>query len=42
MRTALPAGLGEILDNPAFEAHFGDVIDYRAMDYYRRRYLDRE
>ncbi len=39
---AIRDDLKEVLDNPAFGIHFGDVIDYRAMDYYRRRYLYRE
>ncbi len=36
---ALRDDLKDVMGNPAFVKHFGDVIDYRAMDYYRRRYI---
>lgn len=39
---ALTDALAPILDNPAFIRHFGDIIDYRTMHYYRSRYEDRK
>lgn len=35
---ALRDELWSAVDSAAFKAHFKDVIEYRAMDYYRRRY----
>ena len=31
--------LQDIIKNPAFIAHFKDIIDYRTIEYYRRRYM---
>ena len=31
--------LAPVIQNKAFAEHFGDIIQYRAMDYYKRRYL---
>ena len=39
---ALSDALVPILDNPAFIRHFGDIIDYRTMHYYRSRYEDKK
>ena len=36
---ALRKELAPLMKNKAFAEHFGDVIQYRAMDYYKRRYL---
>lgn len=36
---ALRAELFSVIDNVSFRVHMGDVIQYRAMDYYRRRYI---
>ena len=35
---AIREDLSEIVKMPAFARQMGDIIDYRAMDYYRRRY----
>lgn len=35
----LDQSLAEAVGNAAFGRHFSDIIDYRAMDYYKRRYL---
>ncbi|MCD7764210.1 MAG: DEAD/DEAH box helicase family protein [Lachnospiraceae bacterium] len=35
---ALRSDLKEIVRKPAFVRHMKDIIDYRTMDYYRRRY----
>ncbi len=35
---ALRDELAEAAENPAFAEHLKDVIEYRAMDYYQRRY----
>lgn len=35
---ALRDELDEIISNKAFIEHMRDVIEYRTMDYYRRRY----
>lgn len=34
--------LRDISENPAFIKRFGDVIYYRAIDYYRRRYMRKD
>ena len=31
--------LSSVIKNKTFAEHFGDIIKYRAMDYYKRRYL---
>lgn len=38
MILALNEQLGEVVKQVAFEEQMGDIIDYRTMDYYRRRY----
>lgn len=35
---ALSEKLKAVITNPIFTAHFGDIIQYRTMDYYQRRY----
>ena len=35
---ALSDDLKEVIKNPVFIAHFHDIISYRIMDYYRKRY----
>ena len=35
---ALRAELGSVIDNPTFVEQVKDVIEYRTMDYYQRRY----
>ena len=37
---ALREELREVIDNPSFVAQIKDVIDYRVMDYYQRRYKE--
>ncbi|MCD8300235.1 MAG: NgoFVII family restriction endonuclease, partial [Clostridiales bacterium] len=32
--------VGECIQNPAFGAHMKDILEYRTMEYYRRRYTD--
>lgn len=39
---ALRDDLQEIIANPAFVEHMKDAIEYRAMDYYQRRYREQE
>ena len=39
---ALRDDLQEILADPAFVEHMKDAIEYRAMDYYQRRYREQE
>ncbi|MCD7883731.1 MAG: hypothetical protein LUI87_08545 [Lachnospiraceae bacterium] len=39
---ALRSDLKEAVRKPAFVRHMKDIIDYRTMDYYRRRYKDTE
>ena len=39
---ALKDGLEEVIREPAFIRQFKDILDYRTMDYYRRRYVDRK
>lgn len=35
---ALREDLKEIITNNAFKNHFKDILEYRTMEYYRRRY----
>lgn len=35
---ALRDDLKDVIDEPAFVDHMKDIIDYRTMNYYRRRY----
>lgn len=35
---ALSEKLKAVITNPIFAVHFGDIIHYRTMDYYQRRY----
>ena len=37
---ALRSELGEAIKDKTFVEHMKDVVDYRAMDYYRKRYRD--
>ena len=38
---ALSEELAEVISNPTFVAQMKDVIDYRTMDYYQRRYREK-
>ena len=38
---ALREDLRDVISIPAFAEHMKDVIEYRAMDYYRRRYREK-
>lgn len=35
---AIREDLRSVIQNPAFRAHMGDILEYRTMEYYRRRY----
>lgn len=35
---ALRDELGGIIENEAFKSHMKDILEYRTMEYYRRRY----
>ena len=35
---AIREDLREVIENEAFRAHMKDILEYRTMDYYRRRY----
>lgn len=35
---AVREDLGEVIGNEAFKAHMKDILEYRTMEYYRRRY----
>lgn len=37
---ALRDEMGEMVKNPVLAEQMKDVIEYRAMDYYRRRYKE--
>ena len=39
---ALREELGKVLEEKAFVEQVKDVIEYRAMDYYQRRYAEQE
>ena len=39
---ALNESLRSFMDNPVFIAQFHDIIQYRAMSYYRSRYLKKQ
>ena len=34
--------LGGVLGNEALKSHMKDVLEYRTMEYYRRRYVEKE
>lgn len=36
---AMRDDLEKVKDNPAFAAHMEDILEYRTMEYYRRRYV---
>ncbi|MCC8067424.1 MAG: DEAD/DEAH box helicase family protein, partial [Clostridiales bacterium] len=38
---ALRSDLKDVVGKPAFVRHMKDIIDYRTMDYYRRRYKEK-
>ena len=38
---AIREDMEEILGEDAFKKHMKDIISYRTMEYYRRRYEDR-
>lgn len=35
---AIREDLKPVIKSPAFCAHMGDILEYRTMEYYRRRY----
>ena len=35
---AIREDLRQVIKSPAFRAHMGDILEYRTMEYYRRRY----
>ena len=39
---ALCDELKDIIKNDSFKKHFKDAIEYRAMDYYKRRYMKKK
>lgn len=39
---ALRAEMADVIGNPVFVEQMKDVIEYRVMDYYQRRYRGRE
>ena len=39
---AIREDLRPVVKNPAFCAHMKDILEYRTMDYYRRRYVGEE
>lgn len=39
---ALRDELKNVINNSSFQEHMKDVIEYRTMDYYKRRYIERE
>ena len=39
---AIREELGEIIGNAAFAEHMKDILEYRTMEYYRRRYVGGE
>ena len=39
---ALKDEMKEVLDNPVFIKQMKDVVEYRTMDYYRRRYKEKD
>lgn len=39
---AIRQNLEDVIKNKAFVNHMRDVLEYRTMEYYRRRYLDRQ
>ncbi|MDE6910654.1 MAG: hypothetical protein K2P44_09330, partial [Lachnospiraceae bacterium] len=38
---AIRDDLEEIIRNDAFKRHMKDILEYRTMDYYRRRYEEK-
>lgn len=38
---ALKDEMQEVIDNPVFMKQMKDVVEYRVMDYYRRRYKEK-
>ena len=38
---AIREDLREVIENEAFRAHMKDILEYRTMDYYRRRYEEK-
>ena len=36
---ALREELADVIREEAFVRHMGDILEYRAMEYYRRRYM---
>lgn len=37
---AIREDLGDVIGNEAFKKHMKDILEYRTMEYYRRRYTD--
>ena len=38
---AVRSDLKNIIGNEAFKNHMGDILEYRTMEYYRRRYTEK-
>lgn len=38
---AIRDDMADIIDNEAFKTHMKDILDYRTMEYYRRRYAEK-
>lgn len=38
---AIRQDLEDVIKNEAFVNHMRDILEYRTMEYYRRRYVDR-
>ncbi len=37
---AIREDLGEVIGNEAFKKHMKDILEYRTVEYYRRRYAE--
>ena len=39
---AIREDLRDVIDNAAFQNHMRDILEYRTMEYYRRRYVEKD
>lgn len=39
---AIREDLKDVIDNVAFQNHMRDILEYRTMEYYRRRYVEKD
>lgn len=39
---AIREDLRDVIDNAAFQYHMRDILEYRTMEYYRRRYVEKD